>query len=82
MCITDFAVYLKLIQHCKSTILNEIFFKSDVHVIFGKGFLFYLFIYFLLFRATLAAYGCFQARSRIRATAAGLYTTATAMQDP
>ena len=57
---------------------------------------FYLFIYFCLFMAELAAYGGFQARDQIRAIAAGLphshsnagsdmsatYTTAQATLDP
>ena len=43
--------------------------------------LFFLFIY-LHFRAACVAYGSSQARHRISAPAASLYTTATVTQDP
>ena len=43
-------------------------------------FLSFLFFFFLLFRAAPVVYGVSQARSQIRATAAGLHQ-ATAMQD-
>ena len=40
----------------------------------------YIYIFFCLFRAEPAAYGCSQVRGRIRAVASGL-ATATAVQD-
>ena len=42
----------------------------------------FLFLFFLLFRATPVAYGGSQARGPIGATDADLQTTATAMWDP
>ena len=49
---------------------------------FATKYLLLLLLLFLLFRATSVSCGGSQARGRNRATADGLYTTATATQDP
>ena len=69
-------------MHIKPGFSQNVAYGSDHNLLAPnlKG-LFYFILFYLLFRATPAAYGGSQARGQIRA-AATAYTTATGMLDP